>query len=86
VRDAEPLEVLPSVIVPVARTAHLIALKLLSRNDTERPQDLIDLRALLRIAAPNDITRARECVALIEARGYHRGRNLASDLNVLLRV
>jgi hypothetical protein len=84
VRDAEPLEVLPSVIVPVARTAHLLALKLLSRNDTERPQDLIDLRALLGVATPDDIARARECAAMIEARGYHRGRNLLSDLNALL--
>ena len=84
VQDAEPLEVLPSLIVPVARTAHLLALKLLSRNDTERPQDLIDLRALLGVATPDDVARARECAAMIEARGYHRGRNLLSDLNALL--
>src|SRR3954462_4293539 len=75
VRNAEPLEVLPSVIVPVARTAHLLALKLLSRNDTERPQDVIDLRALLRVATPDDIAGARDCAAMIEARGYQRGRN-----------
>lgn len=39
VAEAEPLEVLPGVTVPVARTGHLVALKLLSREDRTRPQD-----------------------------------------------
>jgi hypothetical protein len=86
VRDAEPLEVLPFIIVPVARTEHLIALKLLSRDDTGRPQDLIDLRALLKVAAPEDIARARESVRLIEARGFDRGRDLIRSLESLLRT
>lgn len=33
VRAAEPIEVLPSLTVPVARTGHLIAVKLLARDD-----------------------------------------------------
>jgi len=41
---AEPLVVLDGVPIPVAATAHLIAMKLLSRDDEPRPQDLVDAR------------------------------------------
>jgi hypothetical protein len=37
---AELLEVLPQLKLPVARTSHLIALKVLSRDDVRRPTDL----------------------------------------------
>ncbi len=84
VRDAEALEVFPDVMVPVARTPHLVAMKLLARDDRKRPQDWDDLRALLEGASPADIARTRELVALIEQRGAHRGRNLADALNELI--
>jgi len=48
VREAERIEVLPGVIIPVASSSHLIALKVLSRDDTDPPQDRMDLIALLR--------------------------------------
>ena len=81
---AERLEVLPGFQVPIARTGHLIALKLLSRDDTNRPQDVIDLHALIGTASDVERDRARQAVALIEARGFNRGRNLAGDLAHLL--
>lgn len=81
---AEPVEILPDLTVPVARTGHLIALKLLSRNDQTRPQDLADLRALLSAATAGDIVLARESVRLITERGFARGRDLASALDRLL--
>jgi hypothetical protein len=68
----------------VARIGHLIALKVLSRDDLDRPQDLVDLRSLLRVATATESARAREAVALITSRGYHRGRLLMSDLDSLL--
>jgi hypothetical protein len=37
VQAAEMLEILPGLSVPVARTGHLIAVKLLARNDDSRP-------------------------------------------------
>jgi hypothetical protein len=77
---AEPLELLPKLTMPVARTGHLIALKILSRDDEERPQDRADLRALLRVATPVELDRAREAVALIASRGYHRGRDVVAEL------
>lgn len=80
VADAEPLDLLPSLRIGVARTGHLIALKILSRDDVTRPQDLVDLRALLRIAADAELVRARQALTLIAARGYDRGRDLMTEM------
>lgn len=81
---AEALEILPGLRVPVARVGHLLALKLLSRDDRTRPQDRVDLAALLRVATPNDLDEARQGVALIHARGFQRDRNLSRDLEQLI--
>jgi len=83
VADAELIELLPALTVPVARVGHLIALKVLARDDLERPQDLIDLRALLKDAAPADLELARHAITLITSRGYHRDRDLARALDDL---
>jgi predicted nucleotidyltransferase len=82
--EADPLELLPNFTIGVARTGHLIALKILSRDDVKRPQDLVDLRALLRVASSAELARARQLIALIAARGYHRGRDLVPEMNALL--
>ena len=66
--------------VPIASCGHLIALKLLSRRDKERPNDAADLRGLLRAASPGDLAQAREAAALIMQRGFHRNRNLTALL------
>ena len=84
VAEADPIELLPNLTMAVARTGHLIALKVLSRDDLRRPQDLVDLRALLRVATSAEILRARGALALIAARGYHRSRDLTTELNILL--
>jgi hypothetical protein len=70
--------------LPVATVGHLIALKILARDDTTRPQDLADLRALLAVASPADMAMARESVALIEARGFNRRRALRGALEELV--
>jgi hypothetical protein len=80
---ADSLEVLEGLVVPVAALGDLLALKLLSRDDVERPQDTADLRALRAAAAAEDLALARETVALITARGYARGRDLALALELL---
>jgi hypothetical protein len=59
VAEAEVFELLPKVHIRVATMAHLIAMKVLSRNDVTCPQDVGDLRALLRVASHADVTRAR---------------------------
>ena len=44
----------------------------------------IEALALLRVASPAELGRARDSLALIAARGYHRGRDLMSEINTLL--
>jgi predicted nucleotidyltransferase len=78
---AEPLAVFPGVVVQVAQVGHLVALKLLSRDDRVRPQDAVDLGALRRVVDPREIDRAREAVAMIEQRGFARGRDLRRALD-----
>lgn len=84
VGGASQVELLPGLRVKVARVEHLIALKVLSRDDVERPQDLVDLRALLRTATQEEVLRTREALRLIAARGYHRGRELVTQLDMLV--
>jgi predicted nucleotidyltransferase len=81
---AETLEITAGLRLPVATVGHLIALKILARDDTTRPQDLADLRALLAVASPADMAMARESVALIEARGFNRRRALRGALEELV--
>ena len=86
VAEAEEIELLPQFLVGVAITAHLIALKVLARDDVTRPQDVADLRALLRVASAAEVERARAALTLIAQRGYHRGRDLRGELEKLLRT
>lgn len=81
---AERLPLLADLEVPVARVGHLIALKLLARDDRHRPQDHDDLVALLAVSSPQELQRAREAVSLITARGFHRGRDLKAALDTFL--
>ncbi len=77
---AESLEILPGLVVPVATLGHLVALKVLARDDRTRPRDAEDLRALLTEAGPADAASARAALALVTARGFHRGKDLEAEL------
>ena len=81
---AEPLEVLPGLRAPVATVGHLIALKVLARDDRTRPQDRTDLVHLMSGAKPADMSQARDALALIRQRGYARGKDLAGEFERLL--
>ena len=85
VRASEVLEALPGLFVPVARAGDLLALKVLS-NGPERPQDQIDIVALLRLADEAEMGRARQTAALIVERGFGRGRDLLGLLAEYLRA
>lgn len=85
-RSAERLRVLASWSGPVARVGHLIAMKLLSRDDLRRPQDLADLRALLAVATDDELELARAAVALITERGFDRGKALGAELDRLIET
>jgi len=80
---ADDIEILPGVVVPVATIGHLIATKLLARDDRSRPTDADDLRALAGRAVDVDWREAEIAVALITARGFARGRDLEGSLTQL---
>lgn len=83
-RDAHRIELFEGLTVPVCRPGHLVALKILARDDLRRPQDIVDIRALLAHMDHLEQAHAREGLALIEARGFHRGRDLLAAFEVLL--
>ena len=73
---AEELMVFPDLSIPVASLHHLMILKVLSREDRTRPQDVADLRQLIAAAQPADLTAACDAGQLIEQRGFNRDRDL----------
>jgi hypothetical protein len=78
---AERIEVFAGLVVPVVRTGHLLALKVLAR----RPQDLMDVQAILETLDPIELDRARHALDLISRRGRDRGRDLVGELETLLQ-
>jgi predicted nucleotidyltransferase len=80
VASADRLEVLPRLTVPVATTAHLIALKVLAG----RSQDLTDLGYLVAEASSTDLDDAREATKLIQIRGFNREQDVTADLEQLI--
>jgi len=85
VAAAERLELAPGVMVPVARVGHLLALKLLARDDATRPQDALDIRSLLAVASADELELALHAARLIEERGYAQGRDLRALLAACAR-
>jgi hypothetical protein len=85
VAAAESLAVLPGASFPVATAADLVALKVLSRDDAERPQDIADIRALAPKLTDADVARAGHLLDLVQQRGFHRGKDLAAELARALR-
>ena len=85
VEHAELMTVLTAHELPVATVGDLMAMKVLSRDDRKRPQDWDDLRNLAAIASVADLSQARTSIAVIEARGYQRNRDLLMLFEELLR-
>jgi predicted nucleotidyltransferase len=82
VASAETLEVVRGVLLPVARTGHLMALKLLSVAPG-RETDAADLRSLAAVATEDEWNLAKEAVTQIQDRGFGRGRQLEAALHSL---
>jgi predicted nucleotidyltransferase len=79
--QADRIEVLPGLVIPVAQCEHLLALKVLARDDQMRPQDAGDIRALIRLLDATGVEAARQALELISSRGFDRGRDLVAALN-----
>ena len=82
VANAETLEVVQGLLLPVARIGHLIALKLLSVAPG-RETDAADLRNLAAVASEYEWRLASEAVGQIQERGFARGRQLDVELMTL---
>ena len=67
----------------MARTGHLLALKVLARSES-RPQDASDIHALLKVLDASERALAFEAARLIVSRGFGRGKDLPSELTALL--
>ncbi len=83
VAQATEVQISASTAVPVATVAHLIAMKVLSENEN-RDHDRGDIRALLAVASPIEVERARKALGLITKRRYDRGKELLATLNEFL--
>jgi predicted nucleotidyltransferase len=70
--------------VKVVRPGDLVVLKLLANDRMKRPQDGADLVALRGVLDAAELERAREGCALVQRRGFHRGRDLGALLEELL--
>lgn len=78
-RDADRLELVPGLTVPVAQAGHLVAMKLLALA-SDRPQDAVDLRVLIATLTQADRARARAATARIEELGANRSKPLREEL------
>jgi hypothetical protein len=77
--DAERLEVSPGLVVPVAQAGHLVAMKILALAP-DRPQDGVDLQALIARLTARDRELARTAVLRIEQIGANRSKRLSAEL------
>lgn len=85
VAAASVIELIPGVRAPVASLGHLLATKVLARDDRRRPQDWDDIRALLAEAGPADVELARDALRTIDERGFGREKALLDDFDALQR-
>jgi hypothetical protein len=83
VESSDDMEVFEGLSASIASVAGLIALKILARDDVDRPQDRVDLVALLRVASASDLAAADLLLGLITERGYDRGKDLAEEFGEL---
>ncbi|MBK6748473.1 MAG: hypothetical protein KA956_09755 [Pyrinomonadaceae bacterium] len=80
IADATELEPFPTILVKLASTASLLAMKVLSADWKICLQDVLEIHQLLEVADLNDIERARELLELISERGYNRSKDLQTEL------
>jgi hypothetical protein len=78
---ATPIDILGDLVIPVATVAHLMATKVLARDDRHRPQDRVDLKALFEVATAQDLADARAALRLVTARECARDRDLEAELD-----
>jgi len=83
VARATPIEIATAGSVPVAAAEELLAMKVLSMTDV-RLQDRLDAVRLLQLVSNLDLDRVRTNLRSISERGFDRGQDLKSKLELLL--
>ena len=73
---AEPLEIFAGFVVPIARSSHLVAMKLVSMDDPRRADDRRDILSMSEGLSDEEQPLFKEALFLIADRGYSRGRDL----------
>lgn len=81
---AEPLDALSGLRVPVATLGHLLALKVLALDDQTRPQDRLDVHAIVGRATEGDLRDARVALERVQERGFARQQDLRRKFDRLL--
>jgi predicted nucleotidyltransferase len=84
VAEAQVIEIMDGISLPVARIGHLLAIKILSRDDVNRPQDATDIQKLLAVSNDEELSVTKTSLGLIETRGFHRDKDLLADFEALL--
>jgi hypothetical protein len=82
VAAAQLEEILPGLVVPVARSGHLVALKVLAGREL----DFRDAGWLWDAADEAERQLARDAIALIAQRRFNRGKNLVAELAKVLEA
>lgn len=85
VEAASSLELDVDFHAPVAALGHLVAMKILARDDASRPQDRLDLAALFKASEQPDLSLARTALAQMKLAGFDRGRDLEAELDSAFR-
>jgi len=80
VASATAFEIIPGLVIPVAQTAHLIAMKLLSVSK-HRPRDTDDLQQLILGATADELKHAHQLAGLIMERKSEIRRDLHAALD-----
>lgn len=83
-QQAQIIEIIANLPIPVARPGHLFALKTLSSDPATRPLDAVDLQNLKSIMTEAENHAARDAARLIQSRGYHRDRDVPSMVEKFL--
>jgi len=81
VAQATRTTIVPGMQVSVARTGHLLAMKVLALDDKRRPQDRMDISALLPLADERERQLARSTLGRIQGLGQGRGKKLVDTFN-----
>ena len=81
IKSSKELELIPGLSLRIASLGHILAMKILSQNKTDRVRDRTDIYNLLKSGTAEDIALSRVALSLITKKGLNRGKDLLSDLD-----